>query len=531
MRKEIKPLILLVGIFLVFSIFFFAKCANPIIDFSREAYIPYKMLSGSVLVKDIFLIYGSFGYILNSLIFKIFGANFNFLFLEANLISFLFLITFYFISRSYLNIKETVLFSFCYVSVNIFSTATFSFATPYSFSTLWGYFGAYLSYLCFLKKKSALGFFFLGFVLINKIELGAILLFSIFIFQLLKKNFSIKNALYALIFPILNSFYFVLNKVTLADFSNNLFYLKKMVNTNAIKTFYFHVGVYFNKEYYIFNLKMLLFLALALFVSYLLFKKGFKAFSIFSFFFFCALFFVSKATNLAILFLLYPLVFLIFKKKKLKEEDILLLIFTICLNLKAIFCINTFNYSNFGFILVFFAIYVFYKKIFPFSLKKWLFGVSLVVILFLNFFNIQNFIMQNKILENNKKGTLYLSKNDGNKLLFEFLNKSLKKDDTFLVVPEGLIFNFIFEKPYPYYYSTFTPLDFETFSESRIIKDVSKYEPNYIIFYPRNTREYGAETICYDYAINFCTYIMENYSRVGIIEDEKKILIFRRKQK
>ena len=53
----------------------------------------------------------------------------------------------------------------------------------------------------------------------------------------------------------------------------------------------------------------------------------------------------------------------------------------------------------------------------------------------------------------------------------------------------------------------------------------------YIIFYPRNTKEYGAQTICYDYGVNFCTYIMDNYHRTAIIDDVYKVLIFKINEK
>ena len=126
-------------------------------------------------------------------------------------------------------------------------------------------------------------------------------------------------------------------------------------------------------------------------------------------------------------------------------------------------------------------------------------------------------------------GTIYLSQND--KKLYEKINqyieKNIKKDETFIVVPEGQMFNLIHKKPWNFYNSTFTPLDFETFKEENLIKKLKDNKTDYIIFYPRNTKDYGANTICYNYGVDFCTYIMDNYTRTAIFEEGYKALIFK----
>ena len=131
---------------------------------------------------------------------------------------------------------------------------------------------------------------------------------------------------------------------------------------------------------------------------------------------------------------------------------------------------------------------------------------------------------------NTSIGNIYINENEKENFvgIVDYLNKNLKKDETFVVVPEGLIFNQIFNKIHPYYYTTLTPLDFETFNEEKIINDTAKFKPDYIIFYPRNTKEYGANTICYDYGVNFCIHIINNYSRVAIIKGQYSALIFKR---
>ena len=64
------------------------KTGNIFIDFSREVYIPYAMQNNKLLIKDVFLIYGAFGYIVNFLISKI-STNINLLLFEAHIISYI----------------------------------------------------------------------------------------------------------------------------------------------------------------------------------------------------------------------------------------------------------------------------------------------------------------------------------------------------------------------------------------------------------------------------------------------------------
>ena len=96
--NKIKTHIIIISIvFLLFSIFLFGKTGNMLIDFSREIYIPFQMLKGEILQKDIFLIYGFWGYFINELLYKIF-PNIKTLLIEAHILSYFIAIGFYLIS-------------------------------------------------------------------------------------------------------------------------------------------------------------------------------------------------------------------------------------------------------------------------------------------------------------------------------------------------------------------------------------------------------------------------------------------------
>ena len=61
-KNDKISLVIITIVFLLLAIIFFGKTGNILIDCSREAYIPYQLNNSEKLYRDIFLIYGFFGY-------------------------------------------------------------------------------------------------------------------------------------------------------------------------------------------------------------------------------------------------------------------------------------------------------------------------------------------------------------------------------------------------------------------------------------------------------------------------------------
>ena len=61
-------------LFLVF-ILAYGRFGNVIVDSFREAYIPQQMIKGQVLYKNIFNIYAPLSYIINAVLYSIFGTK------------------------------------------------------------------------------------------------------------------------------------------------------------------------------------------------------------------------------------------------------------------------------------------------------------------------------------------------------------------------------------------------------------------------------------------------------------------------
>ena len=83
-----KNWLILLAVISVTSAFclFYGRFGDVNIDCFREAYIPAQMLNGKILYKNIFCIYPPLGYMINAVLFKVFGVNLSVLYF-AGLIS------------------------------------------------------------------------------------------------------------------------------------------------------------------------------------------------------------------------------------------------------------------------------------------------------------------------------------------------------------------------------------------------------------------------------------------------------------
>lgn len=522
-----KNISILSVLFLVFSIIFFAKTGDFLIDFSRETYIPFQILKGEKLLKDIFLIYGPFGYIINSLIYLI-KTNINLLLIEAHLISFSILILFYFILNNFFTSKVSLVFSIIFLATSVFSDSTFSFVLPYSFSTLWAVFGIYLALFCLLYDKKNILFLALGLILSNKIELFIPTFIISICYLFYKKDKFAKNIPYILIFPTICFLYFLTSNITLDDILKNNFYINEMMKSNSLKHLYKGMGVFFYEKYLKYNILLSLKVLIIFAISHFLYIIKKPIFSYITLMSLLPLISINRATNLIGFFAIF-ITILSIRKKQLTKEEVLLFVFSLILSLKSIFAINLVGYGNFGCCLIIFYTFLQLQKSIN---KKWLIN-SLILFFVFNFVvNLTLFIKDEKKILNTQVGLIAIKKEKYE--LFKstnlFIKKHIKHNENFIVLPEGQIFNLIHKKPHKFYNSTFTPLDFEAFKEKELIRQLKNNQTDFIIFFPRDTLDYGKQGICFDYAVDFCKYIMDNYTQVATLKDDKQVTIYKIKK-
>jgi hypothetical protein len=127
---------LLVLTFSLMSLWSWLKWADILVDFGRELYIPWQIVSGKVLYKDIAHFFGPFSQYFNALIFKSFGVSYKTLIL-ANL-TLTGILTFI-IYKIIKDAEDQICATFSSVAfLTIFSfsqyeeIASFNFVTPYA---------------------------------------------------------------------------------------------------------------------------------------------------------------------------------------------------------------------------------------------------------------------------------------------------------------------------------------------------------------------------------------------------------------
>ena len=174
-RFCLKELSIIFVVSLILYILFYAKYDVYLIDVGREAYLPWQMLKGQLLYKDIFNVYGPLGYQINAIAYAIFGVKL--LYLMGFLNSLVILFTTFFIGKLFVDKKTAMCISGLTLFVCVYAKNFFNFIFVYSYSAIYALSGFLLSLLAMLfylrDKKNlylTLSFFFAGFAFANKIE-------------------------------------------------------------------------------------------------------------------------------------------------------------------------------------------------------------------------------------------------------------------------------------------------------------------------------------------------------------------------
>lgn len=173
----IKELVLITFVCFFFFIMFYGKQNVFLVDVGREAYIPWQMLKGQLLYKDIFNVYGPLGYQINAIAYAILGVKLNTLYIMGVLNSLLILISTFFIAHLFIKKKYAIIVSALTLFVCVFTVKHFNFIYPYSYSAVYaltGFLFSLLAMLLYMQKDKKLylylSFLFAGFSFANKIE-------------------------------------------------------------------------------------------------------------------------------------------------------------------------------------------------------------------------------------------------------------------------------------------------------------------------------------------------------------------------
>lgn len=533
-------LISLIFLSLLGCIFFVGHYNGIMIDFGRELYYPEMILKGKVLYKDLFNIYGPFSYLMNAFFYNIFGAKLQTLYILGSILGTLFVTGVYSVARKFLDNFTSFLIGLFTIILGITTTIIFNFTFPYSWAMLYGIIFFIWSLYFLLKSEKNILFallasVFAGFAVVNKYEF---ILYGIFIITLIIK-FEFKNLknllilLSGFLLPFVLSFGILfLQGLKFHDLIDSFAILKIMTHTQTLKYFYHHVGILYSNQLLLVGIVALLKASIIFGLIYLCVKLWGKNKVISGLFLSVILvlisIFVIQPIQNILMFLPILILCLTLKNiKKLDKSVIILIIAILSVSAKSFWALLIMSYGSYYAPILLIAVFSLLKnKKIKISAEILL---GLIIICLLNL-QIKDFnACKNLILFNGNKifttKEVQLSTNN----LITFINQNTKLVDKTVIFPEGMTINFLVQRPSDDFYNSLLPLYIETFGENKITNYYKKNKPEYIIFTNENMSNYGFNYICEDYALDFCSFVSENYKNINIIGNEKRFLIYKRK--
>ena len=547
--KKNKFLIVLIALGFICYLFSFGHLGNILVDFGREMYTSSMVLDGKVLYKDIFCIYGPYGYLFNALIYKIFGESLYPLYFIGGVSSLLIIFFTYKLAKTFLSEFYSCVITFFVITTGCLATRLFNFSIPYSYGVLYGL-------ICFLTsvylltkhietkkiKPLILASLFAGFAVSCKYDF--ILYFIPLLFIILRtKNIrqiicSISAFLGAAALPFIILF---AQGLRIQDLVNSFNLIKNFANTEALQAFYVTQGVYYTNRVWgewLLELIILFIYSIIIYFGIVLIgkkNKFLKVTGVLAILFGIHLAFMNTAADsyLFLTFLTVVLFVLTFKKQKFIENVFILSV--ILISLKTLWALSYGNYGLYFLPCILISFFIISKNVFSVNLNKTFACLLIGIALGCAYYNITSRLDLNQKIETTK-GPLYTSSymaGPFNEAL-NYIN-SQKEPKSFILVPEGLSINFLTDKKKTpdVIYTSLIPLYTEGFGENNIIKDYEKNPPDYIIFSNMEAKSYGKGTICKTYAYDFCKYVISNYVPVKKTSEENEhiFVIFEKRSK
>lgn len=525
-------------------IFTYAHQGNLLIDCGREAYYPVQILAGKILYKDILNIYGPFSYMLNAVLFKIFGTNLNVLYIAGCVCTFAVSTLIYLITRRFLPGFLSFSIAIFTVIIGVVTPYLSNFIFPYSYGMLYGLVSFLFSIWFLLKYESSekthylyLSSLFAGLSTASKYEFLSC--FLVVIFAMIKvKQLVVKEYLISIFsflsIPILCFSILFLQGLRIENLIFSISILKKIAQSQTLQYFYHRQGVYFSPQFMLIELKNLIMTIVAFALLSFAFnvKNKIVKSMLFVIAFFATLILTTPMSISAIAILTFILAILDFKNLKENLALQILVFSTILFSMKVFWGVIT---ANYGVYFISILLIAFISLIADrFKDKKINYNTIGVYILLLAFvLGFQNWhILKDKRYEiKTNKGKIYTE----NGLSFatidliNYIKQNTKKTDEVVILPEGALINFLTDRKSDDFYTSLIPLYIEVFGEDKIIDHFKQTKPEYIVFNNWSTQDYYFKNICEDYALSFCSYVNENYTQKKVIDKGLRYLIYKRK--
>lgn len=103
---------------------------------------------------------------------------------------------------------------------------------------------------------------------------------------------------------------------------------------------------------------------------------------------------------------------------------------------------------------------------------------------------------------------------------FKKIEELIKPEETFLVLPEGIMLNFLTKRKNPTPYINFMPPELIIFDEEQIINSFKNSSPDFIILIDKNLSVFGYKYFGKDYGEKIYQWVIENYTPIVTIGNE-----------
>ncbi|MBO6087558.1 glycosyltransferase family 39 protein [bacterium] len=527
-------------------------------DRGRELLIPEEILNGKVPYKDITLIYFPLGFYINALFYKIMGVSLNTLLTTQTVLSVLYMLGFYFLSKEFLSKSTSFLLTLFIILSCIFApNDLFSMIFPYSYARTYGIMASFLCVFCFIKlfKTDNIKYLYIsavatGFALSCKIEFLSTVLFLIIALFLYKKlNFKqyLKIFFSVLIFPILTAGILIYQGVTLNNIIDAINFGINFATTDVMREFLSGSGLYpLGISEKIETLKVVLpVLTEIILLSFIAFKLD-KHFSkrYFSILFIPIIFYFGFNTYAVQTFwILLPyavlIVFIIYLKDNLNNNKTLFILFFAALlfGQREFFRLTLNAYGVYSFPLFILSLCIMFDRYFP----KYFTGIEIKK--FVNYILLILIIIQFNILAQpiglrsvpiiTEKGTIYTKPEFADIITdtIGYIDKNISKNETILVLPEGTLINYLTDRKTDMHCFMLDRLYHDAYGEENAKNIIANTNSDYIIL----LKGFDLNNFYRPYLYNkkstlSAKYIYQNYSKIkhfqGVYDD---VIILKKK--
>ncbi len=219
-------------------------------------------------------------------------------------------------------------------------------------------------------------------------------------------------------------------------------------------------------------------------------------------------------------------------RSKLSQLTIFLGIFCFLMLLRIFLIATPYHYGFYLLVPSLLCYYVFWIKTYPLLLdvitenkEKHTPYYPIAVFIFFGLFSLSFFqesyaTYQSKTAQTaTPHGTMRLRNDLVNHYILEtvsFLKNQTPESATLCVFPEGLGFNFLANREYPYPYESFLPPIIRKNGEEVVRKHLEKNPADYLVLVARNTPEHGASFFGHDYARSIYAWIQANYTLIQL---------------